>query len=148
LLNEQVGIVNFEPYLETFLSMYSSARLMFGALPLVPPLVAHLHRNWKEASGKDLLPVLTAKLSDLVQQLQQCYQLTTSGKFTEATERLQRVVRLVPLLQVESKQELSEAQQLLAICKEYLLGLQMETARKGNYKKKEKKTGPMLFGLA
>nr|XP_034837173.1 coatomer subunit alpha isoform X1 [Maniola hyperantus] len=130
LLNEQVGIVNFEPYLETFLSMYSSARLMFGALPQAPPLVAHLHRNWKEASGKDLLPVLTAKLNDLVTQLQQCYQLTTSGKFTEATERLQRVVRLVPLLQVDSKQELSEAQQLLAICKEYLLGLQMETARK------------------
>ncbi|XP_022113123.1 coatomer subunit alpha [Pieris rapae] len=130
LLNEQVGIVNFEPYSETMLSMYSCGRVMFSALASLPPLQAHLHRNWKEASGKDLLPVITAKLNDLVSQLQQCYQLTTSGKFTEAVERLQRVVRLVPLLLVDSKQELAEAQQLLAISREYLLGLQMETARK------------------
>ncbi|CAG4993493.1 unnamed protein product [Colias eurytheme] len=131
LLNEQVGIVNFEPYTETMLQMFSHARMQFGALATLPPLVAHLHRNWKEASGKDLLPIITAKLNDLVAQLQQCYQLTTGGKFTEAIERLQRVVLLVPLLIVDSKQELAEAQQLLAICREYLLGLQMETARKG-----------------
>ncbi|XP_047539702.1 coatomer subunit alpha isoform X1 [Vanessa atalanta] len=130
LLNEQVGIVQFAPYADTFLSMFARARLQFGALPLVAPLAAHLHRNWKEASGRDLLPVLTVKLNDLVAQLQQCYQLTTSGKFTEAIERLQRLVRVVPLLQLETKQELAEAMQLLAICRDYLLGLQMETARK------------------
>lgn len=130
LLNEQVGVVNFEPYEETFVHMYSVARLMFSALPLSPPLETHLHRNWKEASGKDLLPVITIKLNDLVTQLQQCYQLTTGGKFTEAVERLQKLVRLVPLLHVDAKQEMAEAQQLLVICREYLVGLQMETARK------------------
>ncbi|CAG5014072.1 unnamed protein product [Parnassius apollo] len=130
LLNEQVGIVNFEPYQDTFVRMFASARMMFGALPSLPPLCAALHRNWKEASGPDLLPVLTTKLNDLVTQLQQCYQLTTAGKFTEAIEKLQHVAQSVPLLQVEGKQELAEAQQLLAICREYLLGLQMETARK------------------
>ncbi|XP_026322907.1 coatomer subunit alpha isoform X2 [Hyposmocoma kahamanoa] len=131
LLNEQVGIVNFEPYLDTLLAMYARARMSFGALPNVPPLHAHLHRNWKEASGKDLLPIVTAKLNDLVAQLQQCYQMTTAGKFTEAIERLQRIAQSVPLLHVDTKPELSEAQQLLTICREYLLGLQMETARKG-----------------
>ncbi|GBP06275.1 Coatomer subunit alpha; Proxenin [Eumeta japonica] len=131
LLNEQVGIVNFEPYTDTFLSVYAATRVTFGALPTTPPLTCHLHRNWKEASGKDLLPVIAAKLNDLVTQLQQCYQLTTAGKFTEAIEKLQRIVQTVPLLQVDNKTELAEAQQLLQICKEYLLGLQMETARKG-----------------
>ncbi|XP_028171504.1 coatomer subunit alpha-like, partial [Ostrinia furnacalis] len=58
LLNEQVGVVNFEPYLETFLGMLSRSHVTFGALASVPPLTAHLHRNWKEASGKDLLPVI------------------------------------------------------------------------------------------
>ncbi|KAL4708469.1 hypothetical protein ACJJTC_014077 [Scirpophaga incertulas] len=130
LLNEQVGVVHFEPYLETFVNMFASGRVTFGALPSLPPLFASLHRNWNEASGKDLLPVLTLKLNDLVNQLQQCYQLTTAGKFTEAVEKLQNVVRSVPLLHVESKAELAEAQQLLGIAREYLLGLQMETARK------------------
>ncbi|KAJ2941519.1 hypothetical protein O0L34_g14564 [Tuta absoluta] len=130
LLNEQVGIVNFEPYSSLFLSMFSRARLSFGALPCSAPLTAHLHRNWKEASGKDLLPVVTIKLNDLVSALQQCYQFTTAGKFTEAIERLQRIIQSVPLLHVETKPELSEAQQLLNICREYLLGLQMECQRK------------------
>ncbi|XP_026754434.1 coatomer subunit alpha [Galleria mellonella] len=130
LLNEQVGIVNFSPYSEQFLNMYGAARMWFGGLASVPPLPALLHRNWKEASGKDLLPVLTIKLNDLVTQLQQCYQLTTAGKFTDAIERLQRIAQSVPLLHVDTKTELTEAQQLLNICKEYLLGLQMETARK------------------
>lgn len=71
------------------------------------------------------------KLNELVNQLQQCYQLTTAGKFTEATERLQRIAQCIPLLHVDTKPDLTEAQQLLAIAKEYLLGLQMETARKG-----------------
>lgn len=130
MLNEQVGIVNFEPYLETFLTMYSSTCMTFGALPNLPSLPCHLHRNWKEASGKDLLPIITAKLNDLVIQLQQSYQLTTSGKFIEAIEKLQCIVQIIPLLHVDSKVELTEAQQMLQICKDYLLGLQMETTRK------------------
>ncbi|XP_022827317.1 coatomer subunit alpha isoform X2 [Spodoptera litura] len=130
LLNEQVGIVNFEPYLDKFVGMFGRARLTFGALASLPPLPAALHRNWKEASGRDLLPVVTTKLNDLVTQLQQCYQLTTAGKFTDAVERLQRIARDVPLLHVDTKPDLAEAQQLLNIAREYLLGLQMETARK------------------
>lgn len=79
-----------------------------------------------------LFPLAAIKLNDLVSQLQQCYQLTTAGKFSEAIERLQRIAQCVPLLHVDAKAELAEAQQLLAIAKEYLLGLHMETARKGN----------------
>ncbi|XP_028028103.1 coatomer subunit alpha isoform X2 [Bombyx mandarina] len=130
LLNEQVGIVNFAPYESVFAEMFAHARVTFGALPSLPALTAYLHRNWKEATGKDLLPVITLKLSDLVSQLQQSYQLTTAGRFPEAIERLQGVAQRVPLLLVDSKAELSEAQQLLAVCRDYLVGLAMETARK------------------
>lgn len=79
------------------------------------------------------------KLNDLVTQLQQCYQLTTSGKFTEAVDKLEKVAQLVPLLQVEGKAELAEAQQLLSICREYLIGLKMETARKGKDEREDNK---------
>lgn len=93
-----------------------------------------LNINFKKLKTDSTLLSSTAiKLNDLVTQLQQCYQLTTSGKFTEAVERLQKLVRLVPLLHVDTKQEMAEAQQLLVICREYLVGLQMETARKGEF---------------
>jgi len=53
---------------------------------------------------------------------QVCYQLTTGGKFSEAIEKLHTLVLSIPLLAVETRQEITEAQQLLHICREYILG--------------------------
>lgn len=61
---------------------------------------------------------------------QACYQLTTIGKFTEAVENFQQILMKIPLLAVDTRQEIAEAQQLLNICREYIVGLQMEIYRK------------------
>ena len=61
---------------------------------------------------------------------QAAYQLTTGGKFQEAVHRLHTIMLSVTLLVVDSRQEISEAQQLLGICREYMVGLQMEVRRK------------------
>lgn len=107
------------------------------------------------------------RLSDLITRLQQCYQLTTAGRFEEAVERFRSILLSVPLLVVDNKQEIAEvsytlycvlcpfvsrihlyailnmqcslvfyllfvfqAQQLLTICREYIVGLTMEIERK------------------
>ena len=67
---------------------------------------------------------------DLVARLQSAYQLTTSGKFTEAINSFRSILLSIPLLVVEFKNEEQEAQQLLNICTNYLVGLAMETKRK------------------
>ena len=56
--------------------------------------------------------------------------MTTGGKFADAVEKLHQILLSVTLLSVESKQDVTEAQQLLGICREYLVGLQMELERK------------------
>lgn len=48
------------------------------------------------------------RLSDLIARLQQCYQLTTSGRFEEAVERFRVILLSVPLLVVDNKQEIAE----------------------------------------
>lgn len=109
------------------------------------------------------------RLSDDITRLQQCYQLTTAGRFEEAVERFRSILLSVPLLVVDNKQEISEvshapycypfvssiymhiyttlnmqcslflvlyllfvfqAQQLITICREYIVGLTMEIERK------------------
>ncbi|XP_069693952.1 coatomer subunit alpha-like isoform X2 [Periplaneta americana] len=130
LLHEQVGVVDFKSYRNLFLSIYSSSRTSYTALPSLSPLYGYPHRNWKDAGPKGGKPAIGIKLSDLVQRLQVCYQLTTGGKFSEAIEKLHALVLSIPLLVVETRQEITEAQQLLSICREYILGLKMETARK------------------
>merc|ERR1712027_171871 len=86
--------------------------------------------SWKDAGPKNGLPAVGLKLADLVSRLQSAYQLTTAGKFTEAISSFRSILLSIPLLVVESKTEEQEAQQLLTICTNYLVGLAMETKRK------------------
>lgn len=128
LLHDQIGVVNFKPYQELFIKLFSSSRTISTWQQNVPSTFSYPSRNPKDNKGS--LPVVVFKLADLVQNLQLCYQLTTSGKFSEAIEKLQLLLLQVTLLVVDNKQEISEANQLLKICREYVLGLKMETLRK------------------
>uniref|UniRef100_A0A914ZVK8 Coatomer subunit alpha n=1 Tax=Parascaris univalens TaxID=6257 RepID=A0A914ZVK8_PARUN len=130
LLQDQLGIVRIEPFKQHFLTAFAGSRTAFEGLPSAGSNFAYPLRNWQESSGKNGLPALGLHLGDLANRLQTCYHLTTSGKFAEAIEKLRQLLLSVPLLVVESKQEVAEAQQLIDICREYLVGLLLETARK------------------
>ncbi|XP_011135745.1 coatomer subunit alpha [Harpegnathos saltator] len=130
LLNNQVGVVEFGPYQSLFLNTYARSRTSFASLPNIPSLHGYPQRNWKDATPKTGMPAVGLHLADLVQRLQVCYQLTTAGKFSEAVDKLQAILLSVPLLVVDTRQDIAEAQQLIQICREYILGLKMETERK------------------
>uniref|UniRef100_A0A452S0H5 Coatomer subunit alpha n=1 Tax=Ursus americanus TaxID=9643 RepID=A0A452S0H5_URSAM len=83
-----------------------------------------------DAPYPSCFPSVGLKLNDLIQRLQLCYQLTTVGKFEEAVEKFRSILLSVPLLVVDNKQEIAEAQQLITICREYIVGLSMEIERK------------------
>ncbi|KAI6240458.1 Coatomer subunit alpha [Aphelenchoides fujianensis] len=130
LLRDQLGIVRVKPFKNVFLHVYARSRIAFAGLPLTTSNCAYPLRNWQEAAGRQGLPLVAVQLTDLAQQLQQCYHLTTSGKFGDAITRFRDLLLSVPLLVVDSKQEVLEAQQLIKICREYLVGLLLESARK------------------
>lgn len=130
LLHDQVGVTEFAQFQHLFMAAYSQSRTCYSTLPSCPPLFSYPHRNWKDAGPKGGHPAIWMKLSDLVVRLQQCYQLTTGGKFSEAIDKLRSLLLSIPLLVVDTRQDISEAQQLLQICREYIVGLQMETTRK------------------
>merc|ERR1719356_319410 len=130
LLHDKVGVVDFSPYKQHFISAFSRSRTMFSCLPGTPSLPHYPQSNWKEAGPKTGLPAVGMKLADLVSRLQTAYQLTTSGKFTEAITTFRAILLSIPLLVVESKAKEQEAQQLLGICSSYLVGLTMEGKRK------------------
>uniref|UniRef100_A0A669E511 Coatomer subunit alpha n=1 Tax=Oreochromis niloticus TaxID=8128 RepID=A0A669E511_ORENI len=130
LLHDQVGVVNFGPYKSLFMQTLSRGRTSYLGLPSLPCLRGHPQRNWKDCGAKQGLPAVGLRLSDLISRLQQCYQLTTAGRFEDAVERFRVILLSVPLLVVDNKQEIAEAQQLITICREYIVGLTMETERK------------------
>ncbi|CAF4200284.1 unnamed protein product, partial [Adineta steineri] len=141
LLHDQVGIVSFEEYKQIFLQIYSRSRTAYTALPSLPALYAYPLRNWRDAhSPKLFLPAVGLKLEELVGRLQAAYRLTTNGKFQEAVLIFRSILLTVPLLVVESRQDILESQQLIEICKEYIVGLQMSMAKKDLAKDDEKRS--------
>ncbi|KAK6009925.1 WD domain, G-beta repeat protein, partial [Ostertagia ostertagi] len=130
LLHDQLGVVNKKPFKEVFMATYACSRVTFTALPNTKVLFGYPLRNWQEASGKSGLPAVTVTLADLAARLQGCYHMTTAGKFADAIDKLRKILLFVPMLVVSSKQEVAEAEQLIEICRNYLVGLLMETARK------------------
>jgi len=130
LLHNQVGVVEFESYQSLFLNTFARSRTSYACLSNVPSLYGYPQRNWKDATPKTGMPAIGLHLADLVQRLQVCYQLTTNGKFAKAIEKLQGILLSIPLLVVDTRQDIAEAQQLIQICREYILGLKMETERK------------------
>ncbi|CAG0880019.1 unnamed protein product, partial [Cyprideis torosa] len=133
LLNDQLGIVNVEPFRSLFMVLHARSRTSFTALPSLPSLPSYPSRTPPAlAAGRPppQLPAVPLKLNDLVGRLQVCYQLTTAGKFSESVDRFRGLLLSIPFLIVDSKQELVEVQELLTICREYINGLQLEIARK------------------
>lgn len=133
LLHDQIGIVNFEPFRPMFMSALGRARTAFAGLPNTPSLYSYPQRNWKEAGASAKvagLPSVGVRLTDLAQRLQVCYQLTTAGKFNEAVDRFRSLLLNVPLLVVDNKDDVKRAMELVTICREYIIGLSMEAARK------------------
>ncbi|XP_050443859.1 coatomer subunit alpha-like [Adelges cooleyi] len=127
LLNEQIGVTNFQPFKSLFMDTYLKSRCSYTPLPSHPSLFVYPQRNWKENNNK---PVLDLKLEHLLSELQSCYQLTTAGKFPETIAKFRSILLSIPLLYVDTKKEAVEVSQLIHISKEYVLGLIMETARK------------------
>uniref|UniRef100_A0A3Q2WH70 Coatomer subunit alpha n=1 Tax=Haplochromis burtoni TaxID=8153 RepID=A0A3Q2WH70_HAPBU len=143
LLHDQVGVVDFGPYKSLFMQTLSRGRTSYLGLPSLPCLRGHPQRNWKDCGAKQGLPAVGLRLSDLISRLQQCYQLTTAGRFEDAVERFRVILLSVPLLVVDNKQEIAEVSNnhaLNLICLisevhlyltgEYIVGLTMETERK------------------
>ncbi|XP_027194065.1 coatomer subunit alpha [Dermatophagoides pteronyssinus] len=130
LLNEQVAVVNFEPLKSIFMMTYARSRAGYQGLSYLPTMFAYPQRNPREDFTKGLPAIEIQMLDHLIQRLQQCYQLTTMGKFQDAVDRFRQLMLSVLMLSVDSKQEIIEAKKLLEICREYIVGLSMEIERK------------------
>ena len=93
-------------------------------------MTAFPHRNWRDAGPKGGLPNCPIKLDDLVAQLQEAYKLTSKGKFPDAIDMMRRIILLATLTVVDTKARIQEAQELIRICKNYIVALSMELSRK------------------
>lgn len=88
LLHDQVGIVNFKPYENLFMGVYSASRTVSTWQSNIPPSFSFPLRNWKDL--KNGLPAISVKLNDLVARLQVSLMNTMTALFFTRIEKFHR----------------------------------------------------------
>ncbi|KAI9497476.1 coatomer protein alpha subunit [Zychaea mexicana] len=130
-LNRQIGIVNFEPLKQHFLSIYQASRISVSSVASNPNLFAPIRRNPEESNIRSSCPVVVYSFENLKSnQLQQGYRLFTSGKLVAAGAQFKQLLHSVPFTVVANSEEASTVNELIDVCREYIVGLQLEQERR------------------
>lgn len=120
LLVRQIGIANFTPMKEPFMSAFMGARGAIYGCVNMPPSTVYFSRSESET------PRTAVTLGRLKERFRTGQQKFQSAKFSDAMESFLSVLSTLPLLVLESPQEVSDALQMLSMCKEYVMGLKLE----------------------
>jgi coatomer protein complex subunit alpha (xenin) len=136
LLTKTAGITNFAPFKATFLAAYAQTRTAMVGMPSAPALIIGANRNFKDAAqaGKQWrnpLPAIGVKLETLTgPMLQTAYQAFKNGKFENCADTMRKVLYKIPLLVLDGREEVEDAEGLLVLVREYIVGCEVEMARK------------------
>lgn len=131
LLNRQVGIVNFAPLKPLFLSVYRSSRLWLPAAPSLPPLEIPLRRNIDSSEPRNVLPVVSLSLQSITAgELRAAYTAFQKAKFVDAVNIFRSILQSLLLVVTSSPAQAAELQEVVIVCREYILGLSLEIERR------------------
>ena len=126
-----MGVVNFEPLKEFFLALYACSTSKVSGHPLLAPLTPAVHRNPdKSDRPQQVLPCVVFSLESLRARLEEALNLTTGGKFLDALQGFRQVLCQSLVTLVDTMEESDDVQGILGKCREYILGLSMELARR------------------
>ena len=122
LLREQLGITNFQPLKGEFMKVHAAAHAQLPTLPSLAPYAVSL-------SNQHGRPMLCMSVKALAARLNTGYQHFQQGKFLEVEKSFRQVLQAMPLVLVDTRQEVAEVKEMINICREYITAsrLQMES---------------------
>lgn len=123
LLMTEIGAGSFSGMKEAFMVAYGGCRSVINGSPSMPMTMVYLSRpSAREVATTALTLALLRERFRLGQQRFQ------GAKFTEAMKFFSSVISAIPLVVVSSSREADDAKTALTMCREYLIGLQLEAA--------------------
>ncbi|KAI0464944.1 coatomer subunit alpha [Komagataella kurtzmanii] len=129
ILNKQVGVVEFEPLRERFLDVYQASKLYLAGNQGLDPIPSFIRADTEEDSASEVLPFIPG-LDTLEFRLQEGFKLFRAAKLQQAIEEFRSIIYTVVLSTVKTQEEEEKLFQVLQTCREYILGLSIELARR------------------
>ncbi|KAJ1560460.1 hypothetical protein HK096_008611, partial [Nowakowskiella sp. JEL0078] len=117
LLNRQIAAVNFVPFKPLFLQIYAAGRTWVPATADTPPILFTVFID-----GEKKVPVPVVTITSAIETLQNAYAAVKNGGFSSAITLFRQILREVVLIVVEKRSDVEEVNQLIGVCREYILG--------------------------
>ncbi|GMM33351.1 coatomer subunit alpha [Saccharomycopsis crataegensis] len=129
LLHRQVGIVNFEPLRARFMEVYQANKVYLAGNDGLPPVLSYIRADPEEDDASRLKPYIPG-YDTLEASLQEAFRLFRSNKLEDAIEVFRQVIYTVSVLAVPDEDAEAKCVEALHLCREYILGLSIELARR------------------
>jgi coatomer subunit alpha len=123
LLVRQIAVASFAPLKDAFMASYVGARGSLTGAENMPDSGV----LFSKVSGAET-PALAVTLASVRERFRAGQQKFQSAKFADAAAAFKGVLSSIPLLVLETPQEVTEATQLLAMAREYVAGLKLESS--------------------
>lgn len=129
LLNRQISVCDFTKLKDGMVGNYLGAFVSVPGFPgsgsmSIPLLSNDISGN----PGEQSLPRTSLKMKALVDGIRSGYRFFQGGKFKESQEAFASVLRDIPLVVTDNRNEASEVKEMLEICREYITALRIKTA--------------------
>jgi len=127
LLNRQVAVAQFGHLRSSMVGAYLGARVH---VPFAggSHAVSLMRNDAGGFPGKEALPLKVLKVRSLEQALKDSYRSFQSGKFADALEGFNDIMKKIPLTVTEGRNEALMVKEMLEICREYITAIRIKTA--------------------
>ncbi|KAJ1953200.1 hypothetical protein IWQ62_006052, partial [Dispira parvispora] len=129
LFKQQAGVVNFAPLKSHFLAIYQATQTYVATDGSTPALYFGVRRTLDETQPHKVLPAIAYDFHTASAQIQEGLKKTTGGRFQEAIEQLREVLQFLLFSVVPTVADKQEVESMVAECRDYLVGLNMERVR-------------------
>lgn len=129
MLNKQVGVSNFEPLRERFLQVYGASKLYLPGVNDLPAMKTYIREDTDEEDPKKFRPVVPG-YDTLEEQLQLAFKKFKANNLEDAIKTFRSVIYTITVLNVDDEAAETKCQEVLVLCREYILGLSIELARR------------------
>lgn len=131
MLNKQVGIKNFEPLKERFMEIYTASKINVLTFDDGDNEGKKAFINDNDKMENNGLNIgFVPGFEQLENLVQEGYKLFKSNQLEESITIFRKIIYIIATLSLTNEDEEEKCQEILKICKEYIIGLRIELTRR------------------
>lgn len=129
MLHKQLGVKDFEPLRSRFLEVYEANKVFLPGLDGLPAMKDYIRSDNDEDNPNKFGPFIPG-FDTLEDKLASGFKFFKANNLPEAIKIFREIIYTIAVIKVEDEDQESKCEEILSLCREYILGLTIELSRR------------------